>query len=232
MLKKMSTYNDEGKQMYSQFIVNSCRNIVHVLEDLPSIKPPIDHLVELLPRLQPRFYSISSSPRVHSDSIHITAVLVDYMQPDNNNRRVKGVCTGFLETRQVNGDGESAVVPCYMRKSQFRMPPKSETPMIMIGPGTGVAPFRGFSQERVSFRREGRTIGETILYFGCRKSSEDYLYEEELKQYVENGTLSKLYVAFSRDQSQKVYVTHLLQQNKDEVWDIIGNKNGHVYICG
>lgn len=71
-----------------------------------------------------------------------------------------------------------------------------------------------------------------VLYFGCRKRDEDYLYREELEQYLADGTLSKLYLAFSRDQAEKVYVTHLLRQNKDEVWDLIGQKNGHFYICG
>lgn len=77
----------------------------------------------------------------------------------------------------------------------------------------------------------GKPIGETILYFGCRKQSEDFLYEEELKQYVEDGVLSKLYLAFSRDQSEKVYVTHLLKQNKEEIWNVI-QQNGHIYVCG
>jgi len=75
-------------------------------------------------------------------------------------------------------------------------------------------------------------VGETILYFGCRMKNEDYLYREELERYVENGTINKLYTAFSRDQPEKVYVTHLLKQNRAELWDIIGNKLGHIYICG
>lgn len=75
-------------------------------------------------------------------------------------------------------------------------------------------------------------MGETILYFGCRKKNEDYLYQDELNEYLADGTLTKLYLAFSRDQAQKVYVTHLLQQNKEEIWQIIGEQNGHIYVCG
>ena len=101
----------------------------------------------------------------------------------------------------------------------------------MVGPGTGLAPFRGFIQERDIARKEGKEVGDTILYFGCRNRDEDYLYKDELEEYEKSGTL-KLHVAFSREQKDKVYVTHLLEKNKDEIWDVIGPKNGHVYICG
>ncbi|KAI1287057.1 NADPH--cytochrome P450 reductase [Halotydeus destructor] len=231
MLKLMSSYSEEGKALYAEWIVKECRNVVHLMEDLPSVKPPIDHLLELLPRLQPRFYSISSSPKYNKDSVHVTAVLVDYFGGPNNNRPIKGVCTNFL-TGRLPGKGDEAIVACYLRKSQFRLPPKTETPVIMIGPGTGVAPFRGFLQERDHFRKEGRTMGDTILYYGCRKRAEDYLYEEELEEYKKNGTLTQLYTACSRDQPEKIYVTHLLKQNKDEVWDVIGKRGGHLYVCG
>jgi NADPH-ferrihemoprotein reductase len=214
---------------------------VHVLEDLESVKPKAGHLLELLPRLQARFYSISSSPRQHPSSIHITAVLVDYVTPTK--RPVQGVCTGFLRSRvaadnvkeENNNEGNETqgnTVCCYVRRSQFRLPPKTETPLLMIGPGTGLAPFRGFLQERNQLRLEGRTLGEAILYFGCRKRTEDYLYGDELEEYANNGTLSKLRVAFSRDQAEKIYVTHLLRANKDEIWDVIGVKQGHLYVCG
>lgn len=101
----------------------------------------------------------------------------------------------------------------------------------MIGPGTGLAPFRAFIQERDLAKKEGKEVGDTILYFGCRKKNEDYLYKEELKEYVKSGML-KLHIAFSRDQPQKVYVTHLLENNKEEIWRVIGEQNGHIYVCG
>lgn len=100
----------------------------------------------------------------------------------------------------------------------------------MIGPGTGLAPFRGFIQERDHYRKEGRPVGKSTLFYGCRKRSEDYLYEEELEEYVKNGTL-ELHVAFSRDQHEKIYVTHLLQKHTKEIWNLI-KENGHIYICG
>lgn len=230
-LEIMSSPKEEGKASYSEWIINSCRSIVHVLEDLPSVKPPIDHLIEFLQKLQPRYYSISSSAKLHPDSIHITAVVVNYQTPTG--RTNKGVATSWLkEFKQVNENEPNPKVPIFLRRSQFRLPAKPQTPIIMIGPGTGLAPFRGFLQERHLMLQQNKPLGETILYFGCRKKSEDFLYEDELNQYLENKTITKLYLAFSRDQPEKVYVTHLLKQNMAETWNIIGQQNGHVYICG
>jgi len=101
----------------------------------------------------------------------------------------------------------------------------------MIGPGTGLAPFRGFIQERDYYRRDGRQVGKSLLYYGCRKQSEDYLYPEELAEYEQNGTLTKLNVAFSRDQEEKVYVTHLLKRDENLMWNLI-KEGGHIYVCG
>uniref|UniRef100_A0A1B6E5J6 NADPH--cytochrome P450 reductase n=1 Tax=Clastoptera arizonana TaxID=38151 RepID=A0A1B6E5J6_9HEMI len=227
-LKLMASTSVEGKQMYNQWINQDNRNIVHILEDFPSCKPEIDHLCELLPRLQCRYYSISSSPKVHPGFVHITAVKVEYKTPTG--RTNKGVATCWLAQKVPTPESEYKV-PIFIRKSQFRLPVRPQTPIIMIGPGTGLAPFRGFIQERNLLREEGKPVGETILYFGCRKSNEDFLYKEELEEFVKNGVL-KLHVAFSREQEKKQYVTHLLSQNADEVWSVIGENNGHIYICG
>lgn len=226
-LKLMSSTSSEGKALYQQWIVQENRNIVHILEDIKSLKPALDHLCEILPRLQSRYYSISSSGKVHPNSIHITAVVVEYKTPTGRINR--GVTTSWLKEKHPSDP--PTCVPIFVRKSQFRLPTRTTTPIIMVGPGTGIAPFRGFIQERDLAKKDGKDVGDTILYFGCRKSDEDYLYKDELEQYVKNGTL-KLHTAFSREQEKKIYVTHLLEQNKDEIWDVIGAKNGHVYICG
>nr|AUX13058.1 NADPH-cytochrome P450 reductase [Apolygus lucorum] len=229
-LKSMASTTPEGKALYQQQIVQDNRNIVDILEDLPSVKPQLDHLCELLPRLQCRYYSISSSPKVSPTAVHVTAVKVEYDTPTG--RRNKGVCTSWLSTKVPSENGAAPVVaPIFVRKSQFKLPTRPQTPIIMIGPGTGLAPFRGFIQERHLSKMEGKPVGETILYFGCRKKSEDYLYEEELENYAKEGSL-KLYTAFSRDQKEKVYVTHLLEKNCDEVWRVIGEQGGHIYVCG
>ncbi|KAL1140084.1 hypothetical protein AAG570_000016 [Ranatra chinensis] len=227
-LKLMASNTVEGKQEYNQWIIQDNRNIVHILEDLPSAKPKLDHLCELLPRLQCRYYSISSSSKLHPTNIHITAVKVEYETPTG--RLNKGVATSWLAKKIPADAARLPVAPIFVRKSQFKLPTRPQTPIIMVGPGTGLAPFRGFIQERDLAKQEGKPVGETILYFGCRKKAEDFLYEEELNEFVEKGIL-KMYVAFSRDQKEKIYVTHLLNKNRDEVWNVVSN-NGHIYICG
>lgn len=228
-LKLISSTTPEGKALYQSWLQNSSRNIVHILEDVKSCRPTLDHICELLPRLQPRFYSISSSSKLFATTVHVTAVLVQYETPTG--RTNHGVATTFLAAKRPADETDVVRVPIFVRKSQFRLPTKSETPIIMIGPGTGLAPFRGFIQERDLARRDGKTVGETVLYFGCRKRSEDYLYDTELEQYAKDGTLT-LRTAFSRDQPEKRYVTHLLAEDALKVWQIIGEKNGHLYICG
>lgn len=228
-LRSMASTTPEGKELYNQWIIQDNRNIVHILEDLKSCKPALDHLCELLPRLQARYYSISSSPKVYPTTVHITAVLVQYETPTG--RTNKGVATSWLAIKQPSVGGLSVTAPIYIRRSQFRLPTRSQTPLIMIGPGTGLAPFRGFIQERNQLKEEGKVVGDAILYFGCRRKAEDFIYEEELNEYVRKGVLT-MHVAFSRDQAQKVYVTHLLQKNMDEIWKVIGENNGHLYVCG
>uniref|UniRef100_A0A1A9UHQ5 NADPH--cytochrome P450 reductase n=1 Tax=Glossina austeni TaxID=7395 RepID=A0A1A9UHQ5_GLOAU len=226
-LRSMASITPEGKEKYQSWVQDACRNIVHILEDINSCKPSIDHVCELLPRLQPRYYSISSSSKLYPTKVHITAVLVQYKTPTG--RLNKGVATTYLKAK--NPEEGEVKVPVFIRKSQFRLPTKPEIPIVMVGPGTGVAPFRGFIQERQHLRDEGKQVGESILYFGCRKKSEDFIYEEELEEYVEKGTLT-LKTAFSRDQEKKIYVTHLLEQDADLLWRVLGENNGHFYICG
>ncbi|NP_001303631.1 NADPH--cytochrome P450 reductase [Cimex lectularius] len=228
-LKLMASTSIEGKQMYNQWINQDNRNIVHILEDMPSVKPKLDHICELLPRLQCRYYSISSSSKVYPTCVHITAVKVEYDTPTG--RRNEGVATSWLGKKIPNDSNSLPLVPIFIRKSQFKLPTRTNTPIIMIGPGTGLAPFRGFIQERALAKQEGKPVGDTILYFGCRKKAEDFIYQEELEAFVENGNL-KMHVAFSRDQKEKVYVTHLLAQNADQIWNVLGENNGHVYVCG
>ena len=101
----------------------------------------------------------------------------------------------------------------------------------MIGPGTGIAPFRGFLQERAASKAKGATVGDALLYFGCRHEKVDFIYSDELKEYEASG-LCKLRLAFSRDQADKVYVQHLLAKDGALVWDMLENKKGHLYVCG
>ncbi|XP_026138738.1 NADPH--cytochrome P450 reductase-like isoform X3 [Carassius auratus] len=229
-MRRMASSSAEGKALYQSWVLDSCRNILAVLEDLPSLRPPIDHLCELLPRLQARYYSIASSSKVHPNSIHICAVVVEY--ETKTGRVNKGVATNWLKNKTPTDNGHKATVPMYIRKSQFRLPFKSTNPVIMIGPGTGIAPFMGFVQERGWLKEQGKEVGETVLYYGCRYKNEDFLYQEELEEFEKTGVLTELNVAFSRDQTEKVYVQHLLKKNKEAVWRLVHTDNAHIYICG
>uniref|UniRef100_T2MGU1 NADPH--cytochrome P450 reductase n=1 Tax=Hydra vulgaris TaxID=6087 RepID=T2MGU1_HYDVU len=226
ILKKLCDSSPDGKHFYNEWIVNSYRNIISVLEDLPSCKPPFDLVLEMLPRLQCRYYSISSSPKLSKNRIHITAVVVDWITPTG--RRQKGVATNWLKSISPE---LNLKVPLFVRQTTFRLPSKCRTPIMMVGPGTGLAPFRGFIQERQMMLESGMSLGLAFLYFGCRKESEDYIYAEELSSYVQSGAITKLSVAFSRDQAEKVYVTHKIKENLGSVWQLIKD-GGHIYVCG
>ncbi|XP_062329842.1 P450 (cytochrome) oxidoreductase b [Osmerus eperlanus] len=229
-MRKMASSAAEGKGLYQNWVLDASRNILAILEDLPSLRPPIDHLCELMPRLQARYYSIASSAKVHPNSIHICAVVLEYTT--KTGRLNKGVATNWLKNKLVTDNGHKSSVPMYIRKSQFRLPFKASNPVVMVGPGTGIAPFMGFIQERGWLIEQGKELGETVLYFGCRHKNEDYIYQEELEEAEKTGVLSQLNIAFSRDQEQKVYVQHLLRNNKEHLWKLIHTDNAHIYICG
>ena len=141
-------------------------------------------------------------------------------------RALEGVATTHL-ARCAAGDR----VPVYLRASTFRLPPSHATPVIMIGPGTGVAPFRGFLQERAAAAAAGAALGPAHLFFGCRSAKADFIYEGELQAALRAGTLTRLHTAFSRDAKQKVYVQHRLAEAGAEVAALI-EAGGWVYVCG
>ncbi|KAG9508585.1 hypothetical protein GZH46_02914, partial [Fragariocoptes setiger] len=236
-LNVLSTPDDIGKAKYKNWVVDDCRNIVHILEDLTSLRPPLDFLLELLPRLQSRYYSISSSALASPRVASITASIVEYRTPTG--RVNTGVTTGFLKRKLAPLNGvvrDDVRLPVCFVRSQFRLPKlinDKMPPIIMIGPGTGLAPMRGFLQELEYLKlTKNKKLDDVVLYYGCRHKNQDYLYQDELKRFNTNGTLTHLRVAFSRDQPEKVYVTHLLKQNREETWEILHKKEGYIYVCG
>jgi sulfite reductase (NADPH) flavoprotein alpha-component len=171
-------------------------------------------------KLQPRLYSISSSPRAHPDEVHLTVGVVQY---ERAGRRRKGVCSTFLAERASPGP-----VPIFFHEAKsFRLPADSTLPVIMVGPGTGIAPFRAFLEER----RATGAPGLNWLFFGDQKRSCDFLYEEELGAWLKDGHLARLDLAFSRDEAGKVYVQHRMQENGRALWDWL-EKGAHFYVCG
>jgi sulfite reductase (NADPH) flavoprotein alpha-component len=178
-------------------------------------------IVGLLKKLQPRLYSISSSPKAHPDEVHLTVAAVRY---DGWGRARKGVCSTFLADRC----GDSTQVPVFVQTSHgFRLPANGETPVIMCGPGTGIAPFRAFLEERLATGARGKNW----LFFGDQKRSTDYLYQEQLEGWVSDGHLARLDLAFSRDQAEKIYVQNRMIESGAELWSWF-ESGAHFYVCG
>jgi NADPH-ferrihemoprotein reductase len=223
-LKLLSANSDEGKREYHDFVSSKSRSTLDVLNHLKSVKIPLSHFLELMPRLQPRYYSIASSSQIHKDSVHVVVAVVRYKTELGKTK--EGVCSSYLERI---APGKKAYI--YVRKSHFHLPKDPSTPVLMIGPGTGVAPFVGFLQQRRALKEAGKKLGEAYLYFGCRRSEEDFIYEEHLKEAETNGYISKLHVAFSRDQDKKIYVQHMIKSHGTEIWRNL-SKNGYIFICG
>ena len=238
---------------------------------------PFDRVISVLPRVGPRYYSISSSPKMSPDRVHITAVALRY-NTELGESIVFGLASNFLSAAKMainnevptnikdprfgtpkydlegprhkyetrTEDGVHLRIPVHVRRSTFRMPTSTKVPLIMIGPGTGVAPFRGFVQDRVATANAAREkLGpdalkewaDMRLYYGCRCASEDYLYKDEWPKYNEalEGKL-KLRLSLSREifkpDGSKLYVQDLIWEDRTEIADAILNKRAYVYICG
>ncbi len=195
------------------------RQAMDLLTEFP-VRAETAEWLEVLRRMSPRLYSISSSPLV---SPHRVALTVSTVRFAHEGKVRQGVCSTFLADRSAHG----SVGVFLQRSSHFRPPATPGTPMIMIGPGTGVAPFRGFLQER---RALGHT-GRNWLFFGEQRSSTDFYYRDELESMSSDGLLTRLSLAFSRDQRQKVYVQDLMRRSGAEVWRWLED-GAHVYVCG
>ncbi|MHA3769957.1 assimilatory sulfite reductase (NADPH) flavoprotein subunit [Verrucomicrobiota bacterium sgz303538] len=195
------------------------REVLDALALVPGAFSP-EELVSLLKKLQPRLYSISSSPKAHPGEVHLTVGAVRY---DAHGRARKGVCSTFLADRC-----NEASVPVFVQVSHgFRVPADMNRPVIMVGPGTGIAPFRAFLEER----RATGAKGKNWLFFGDQRRATDFLYKEELEAMHAGGHLNRLDLAFSRDQAEKIYVQNRMLEASGELWAWL-EEGAHFYVCG
>lgn len=198
------------------------RDLVDVLRAAPGIRLTVPELVQQLRPLQPRLYSISSSPKAHPGEVHLTVGTVRY---EAHGRTRKGVTSCWLADRVVPGE---TPVPVFVHVSRnFRPPTDPTRPMILVGPGTGIAPFRAFLEER---RAIGAT-GRNWLFFGDQRRSTDFLYADELEPMHRDGFLTRMDLAFSRDQAAKIYVQDRMRESGAELWRWL-EEGGHFYVCG
>eukprot|EP00818_Percolomonas_sp_WS_P009012 CAMPEP_0117439988 /NCGR_PEP_ID=MMETSP0759-20121206/2844_1 /TAXON_ID=63605 /ORGANISM="Percolomonas cosmopolitus, Strain WS" /LENGTH=1100 /DNA_ID=CAMNT_0005231711 /DNA_START=1124 /DNA_END=4427 /DNA_ORIENTATION=+ len=223
-LEKMSANTDDGKALFNSFVRSPKHRAIDLLNKYKSVEMPLELFMELVPTLPPRYYSIASAKSLHPHAIHAVVAVVRYKTPLGKDRG--GVCSTYMEGLNVGDE-----VYLYVRPSTFHLPRNTKKPVIMIGPGTGYAPLRGFLQQRTAQKEKGKELGEAYLFFGCRNKNEDWIYGEEMTEAQQNGVITSLCVAFSRDQSEKVYVQHRMEEMKEELFQAL-EKGGYVYICG
>jgi pyruvate dehydrogenase (NADP+) len=226
MLELIASDTDEGKKLYNEMAANGV-NYADILTQFPSARPPLEYLISMIPCTKPRLYSIASSPRfVGQEFIELAIVILDWKGKNGSPRN--GTGTDYIK-RICDGDK----VFCTVSSGTFNFPASPDTPMIMAGLGTGLAPFRAFIQERAWLKNMGtKSLGNLWLFYGCRYRSKDYIFGDELEEYKKQGVLNELHPAFSRDQSIKVYVQDKIDSNRNRVYTDLVEKHGFFYLCG
>ncbi|NQY32509.1 MAG: assimilatory sulfite reductase (NADPH) flavoprotein subunit [Coraliomargarita sp.] len=226
----LTRYNEIAKSAELEAIINDkqklkeyawAREIIDVLNDFPTKQIDAQGFVGTLRKLPPRLYSIASSPKAHEDEVHLTVGVVRY---DSHGRKRKGVCSTYLADRLE--EGQKADIFVTPNKS-FKLPADDSKPVIMVGPGTGIAPFRAFIEERAATSAQGKNW----LIFGDQHYLTDFLYQTEWQSYLNDGVLHKLDVAFSRDQAEKVYVQDRMVENGQELYKWLED-GAYFYVCG
>jgi cytochrome P450 / NADPH-cytochrome P450 reductase len=215
-----------ANERYRADVLGRRKSVFDLLEEFPACELPFHVYLEMLSLLSPRYYSISSSPSVDPARCSITVAVVE--GPASSGRGVyRGICSNYLAGRRI---GESIQATIRETKAGFRLPDHPALPIVMIGPGTGLAPFRGFLQERAALKAKGATLGPAMLFFGCRHPDQDFIYADELKAF-EQGGITELHTAFSRAEGTKTYVQHLVTAQKERVWSLL-EQGAIIFVCG
>ena len=225
-LKAWSAPAKDGIDLYRDEVFLKHRSVLDILEEFPACELPFAIYLEMIPFMTPRYYSISSAPQHNPGHCTITVGVVEDAAFSGHGI-YQGVCSNYL-ARSMPGQTIQAVVQT--PAAQFRIPEDPKTPIIMIGPGTGLAPFRGFLQDRRLKQKSGEKLGKAMLFFGCRHPNHDYIYKTELEA-ASKDKLVDLHVAFSRKTKTKVYVQDLIKQQNQKVFELL-RKGAIVYVCG
>ena len=195
--------------------------VIDFLNEHPSVRFTPGEFVGLLTKLQPRLYSVASSLRVYPEQVHL---IVDVIRYESHGRVRKGVASSFLAER-----ADDVPVPVYPSSAKhFHLPEDPNTPIIMVGPGTGIAPFRAYLQERQARGAKGKNW----LFFGSQREKCDYAYKEDFDRFKRDGILTRFDCAWSRDQAHKVYVQHRMLENAPEIWKWIDSEGAQFFVCG
>jgi len=226
-LKLMHTGTDDNEAF--KLGANEGVTYAELLLQYKSANPTIEEIIEIVPPIQARHYSIASSMKMNPRSVHLLVVAVDWITPKG--RTKYGQCTRYLANLDPS-KGKDIYVTVDVMPSVLRLPPSPKQPIIMSGLGTGLAPFRAFVQERAWERAQGIEVGPIYLYFGARHRHEEYLYGDEWDQYFEEGLVTKLGLAFSRDQKEKVYIQHKIVEDSSAIARMLKKDQGYFYLCG
>jgi cytochrome P450 / NADPH-cytochrome P450 reductase len=218
--------DEVSSERYRTEILAKRKSVFDLLQAYPACELPFHIYLETLSLLAPRYYSISSSPSGDPARCSITVGVVEG-QAASGQGIYRGVCSTYLAGRRA---GESIHAAVRETKAGFRLPEDNAVPIIMIGPGTGLAPFRGFLQERAARKANGAALGPAMLFFGCRHPDQDFLYADDLKAFAVDG-IAELHTAFSRAGGEKIYVQHLIAAEKEKVWRLL-EQGAIVYVCG
>jgi len=225
-LEALAVNSDRGDDKYKTEVFLKRKSVFDLLQEFPACELPFAVYLEMIPWLSPRYYSISSSPLLHSGRCAITVGVVEGASRSGDGE-YRGVCSNYLGDAKI-GDTIKAVVK--QPTNDFRLPKEPTKPIIMVGAGTGLAPYRSFLQQRRALKAAGESLGPAMLFFGCRHPQQDYIYREDLEEAQTDG-LVELHVAFSRHESKRVYVQDLMRNNADRILELIRD-GAVIYVCG
>jgi cytochrome P450/NADPH-cytochrome P450 reductase len=227
-LAALSGSDDASQATYKAEVLHKRKSLLDLLEEHRACQVPFAVFLEMLSPLSPRYYSISSSPTMTPGRCSVTVGVVRAPALSGNGGTFEGVCSNYL-ARAEAGDTVHGVIRETTAEG-FRLPEDPQRPLVMVGPGTGLAPFRGFIQERAAQVERGEALGDAMLFFGCRHPEQDFIYAEELKAWSHRGLMT-LHTAFSRAGERKVYVQDLIREQGAAVWKLL-EAGAVIYVCG